>query len=54
MWFIVLVVDYLVKLVMKMNFIWFFNDFDENLGGDFFENDRNYGGVNYRIFICII
>lgn len=39
---------------MKMNFTWLFNDSDENSGGDFFENDRNYGGVNYRIFICII
>lgn len=39
---------------MKMSFTWPFNNSDKNPGGDFLENDRNYGGVIYRTFICII
>lgn len=39
---------------MKMNFTWPFNTSAKNSGGGFLEIDRNYGGVNYRIAICII
>ena len=36
-----------------MNFTWPSNNSDKHSGGGFLEIDRNYGGVNYRIAICI-